>query len=91
MCGAVAGAVMVIGLARGAGSEHRDNRDEINALAREFMEKFRALNGSVLCRDLIEYDITTREGLEEARMKGGFAPCAEYVGAAARILEEMLP
>ncbi|MBN2078847.1 MAG: C_GCAxxG_C_C family protein [Spirochaetes bacterium] len=90
VCGALTGAIMIVGLARGAGGGDRDGREGVNEIARAMAARFRELNGSILCRDLIEYDITTQEGLEEARSKNGFAPCAEYVRVASRILEEML-
>ncbi len=90
VCGALAGALMVMGLARGAGGFDRDGREEVNEIARAVAEQFRGMNGSLFCRDLIACDVTTPEGLAEARGKDGYAPCAEYVRAASRILEEML-
>lgn len=90
VCGALTGAIMVMGLARGAGGFDRDGREGVNEIARAVAEQFRGMSGSILCRDLIECDITTPEGLAEARAKNGFAPCAEYVRAASRIIEEML-
>ncbi len=89
-CGAVTGAVMAIGLRYGRGAAGRDARERINDMTRDFVEKFRAVNGSILCRDLLSFDISTREGLEEARMKNGFAPCVDYVRIAAQLLEEIM-
>jgi C_GCAxxG_C_C family probable redox protein len=90
VCGAVSGAIMVIGLKHGAGSTERDVRDHINELAQNFVRDFKLRNNSVLCRDLLSFDITTKSGLAEARKKGVFAPCAGYVRNAVEILETML-
>lgn len=90
ICGAVSGAIMVIGLKHGAGSADRDVRDHIYELVQNFVRDFKLSNNSVLCRDLLSYDITTKSGLAEARKKGAFAPCAGYVRNAVEILEKML-
>ncbi len=90
VCGALTGAIMVMGLARGAGGSSRDGREGVNEIARAMAEQFREMNGSIHCKDLIECDITTAGGLAKARGNNGFAPCAGYVRAASRILEEML-
>jgi C_GCAxxG_C_C family probable redox protein len=90
VCGAVSGAAMVIGLKHGAGSAERDVRDNINDLVQNFIREFKSQNNSILCRDLLAFDITTKIGLAEARKKGVFAPCAGYVRSAVEILEKIL-
>ena len=90
VCGAVSGAVMVIGLKYGEKSTDRDVRDQINDFTQNFIRDFKSRYNSILCRDLLAFDITTRSGLVEARKKGAFAPCLGYVRSAIEILEKML-
>lgn len=90
VCGAVTGALMVIGLRHGEGTAERDRRDHVIELSREFIDAFRARFGSVLCRDLLACDISTREGLLKAREQGAFAVCADYVRAAGGLLDKKL-
>lgn len=90
ICGAVTGAIMVIGLKHGKGTAERDRRDHINALARQFIEEFKKRNGGVMCRRLLDFDISTDEGLFEARQRGLFVLCAGFIRTAAEILERML-
>jgi C_GCAxxG_C_C family probable redox protein len=90
ICGAVSGAIMALGLKHGAGSESREVRDRINDMAQDLVRKFKARNSTIMCRDLLGFDITTKSGLEEARKRGVFSGCGAYVTLAAEILETML-
>lgn len=90
VCGAVTGAVMAIGLKHGEGTAERDRRDRINELARNFIDEFRKRNGDVMCRRLLDFDITTECGLLEARRLGKFGACAGYISSAAELLDTML-
>ena len=87
-CGAVNGALMVIGLAEG-GTHAGDAaaRERTYAAARTFLERFRAEHGSVTCRDLLGVDISTSEGHEAASDRGLFRTrCPAFVRSAARIV-----
>ena len=53
-CGTVTGANMVIGLAKGK------NRMEANRTFREFADRFREKNGSLVCKELLAARIKTR-------------------------------
>jgi C_GCAxxG_C_C family probable redox protein len=90
VCGAVSGAAMAIGLKHGEGTDQRDKRDRVIGLTQEFIEEFRKRNGFIRCRDLLNFDITTRSGLLKAREQGTFNVCADYVRSAVEILEKML-
>jgi C_GCAxxG_C_C family probable redox protein len=92
VCGAVAGALMVIGMKYG-----RVETDEVEAkercytLAREFFTRFREKHENVRCTELLGCDISTREGIEQAREQNLFNTlCTDFVGDAALILEELL-
>jgi len=90
-CGAATGAMMVLGLRYGGTSPTPEAKERIYAKIREFADRFKARNGSLVCRDLLSCDISTPEGYETAREKSLFTTtCPEYVRDAAEILEEML-
>ena len=91
-CGAVTGAVMVIGLKHGqADVADEESRQETHRLVREFLGKFTALHGSVECRELIGYDLSNPRELRAARKSGVFeSKCAGFVYDAACILEDVL-
>ncbi len=91
-CGAVSGAYMVIGLARKISTANpRANIDGTYDLLQEFNRKFSKIHGTLKCKDLIGMDISTPEGLAEARSKSIFTSrCPIFVKDAACILESLL-
>ena len=91
VCGAVTGAIMVIGLAHGMAVKGDDEaRDRTYGLVNEFMNRFKARNNSARCNDLLGCDISTPEGREEAKQKDLFNTlCPGLVRSAAKILEEL--
>lgn len=91
-CGAVTGAFMAIGLKYGkTKSDDYQARVKTYEAARDFAERFRKNNGSILCRELLGCDIGTPEGLKTAREKDLFhTVCPKYVKDAAHILEGLL-
>jgi C_GCAxxG_C_C family probable redox protein len=90
-CGAVTGALMVIGLHTGSPVVDAAAKDATYTLVRRFMAEFAARNGSTECRDLLGCDISGPEGSAYAREHNLFkTQCPEYVKEAVRILEGML-
>ena len=92
VCGAVAGALMIIGLKQGqsASSDH-EVKENAYALTRDFMDEFKLRNGSFICGELLGLDISTNEGRNLAREKGLFnTVCTTFVREAAEIVEKML-
>ena len=82
---------MVLGMLYGQSDkddlESRENADRKTA---EFLERFKAKNGSYICNDILGCDIATPEGKTKAMEKGLFTTtCPEMVASAVRILEEM--
>ena len=91
-CGAVTGAYMVIGLKYGR-SDIFDlsAKEKTYKLVREFSEKFKSRNGSIVCRELLGVDISTVEGMKAAKQKNIHGTCCQkYVKDAAEIIEEIL-
>jgi len=92
ICGAVSGAIMVIGLMYGK-AEPGDTAatDRTRRLTRQFIDEFTARNGSVNCTDLLGYNLKNDDEYEKARGKNLFVTtCPELVVDAVRILEKIL-
>jgi len=91
-CGAVTGALMVIGLKHGLVElEDKKAKETTYALVREFMKKFIARNGSVECKVLLGCDLSTSEGIRYAKDKNLFSIiCPKLVQQAAEILDDLI-
>ena len=91
-CGAVTGALMLIGLKYGRTKiDDTEAKEKTYALAQEFVKRFKAKYGSICCKDLLEFDISTPEGLKKARAEGVFRTvCPRYVKISSQIIEEIL-
>jgi C_GCAxxG_C_C family probable redox protein len=92
VCGAVTGALMVLGLKYGQDDEEDKHSKAVNfLLVKDFVARFRKLNGSISCKELIEYDISDEKQLTAARQTDVFqTKCASYVKNAVNLLEEII-
>lgn len=73
MCGAVTGALMVLALKYGfSNAEALEEKDIAKKKAAEFMESFAKKNGTVVCRQLLGYDISKPEDMKKIRELGLF-------------------
>jgi C_GCAxxG_C_C family probable redox protein len=92
ICGAVSGAALVIGMKFGStDNTDKHSRNKAYQKANELLEKFSAQNKSVLCKELLGYDIKTKEGLKQARESGVMVQkCPKLVLSAAKILESII-
>lgn len=91
VCGACSGALMVIGMKYGQ-SEKDDlvSRKKADQKTVEFLEKFKELNSSYLCNELLGCDIATAEGIQYALNNNRFTEiCPKMVTSSVKILEEM--
>jgi len=91
-CGAVTGAFMVIGLKHGKTRAEDDQaKEKAYSLVREFADRFQARNGSTVCGQLLDCDISTPEGKRLAEEEKLFTTmCPEFVQDAAEIIEHIL-
>ncbi len=91
MCGAVTGALMVLGLRHASENcEELSGRIEVYSRVVEFSESFKKLNGSVICRELLGCDISTPDGMKHAQDQNLFKTiCVKMVEDSARILEAL--
>jgi C_GCAxxG_C_C family probable redox protein len=68
VCGAVVGAVMCIGIKHGREEPGQWQADDIaNGLTQRFLRAFRDEMGSLYCRELTGFDLSTPEGLQAFR------------------------
>jgi C_GCAxxG_C_C family probable redox protein len=93
VCGAVSGALMVLGIAKGY-SDLSDNnaKKEHYALVQEFARRFKEENGSIICRELLE-GVKVEEGNEPEKRTDSYykkRPCGELCYTAAKITKELL-
>lgn len=85
VCGACTGALMVLGLKYG------ESKAKSNEACEKFLDEFEKQNGSIICRDLLECDISTEEGVKKAIDNNLFKEvCPKMVESAARIVNEMI-
>ena len=91
-CGAVTGAIMVVGLKFGSTTAvDLKARENAYAVVREFVHRFKGRNVSVLCRDLLDCDISTPEGMKRAKEEGIIKQsCPKFVKDAAEILDQLI-
>lgn len=92
VCGAVTGAFMVIGLKYGKVRAEDDlSKERTYRTTLEFVQRFKARHGSILCKRLLHHNISTPRGMEAAKKEKLFTTlCPQLVRDAAVILEEIL-
>lgn len=90
-CGAVSGALMVLGLKYGMTEADPKAKDRMYAIAQEFMTRFSERHGTLLCRELLNADITTAEGRQSMKERNTHSTiCGGLIEDAAEILDDML-
>lgn len=88
-CGAVTGAYMVIGMKHGHSTPNPDEKANTKMLVKKFNEKFKEAHGSLNCKQLTGFDISTPGGSTAASEAGVFQnKCPVYIKTACNILEE---
>lgn len=91
ICGAVSGALMAIGLAKGITFYEKDKKSACYDLAQDFQDRFRNLHGDLTCPGLLGLDIGDPEELAKVQALDLFHTlCPRLVGDAARITGELL-
>ena len=93
VCGAVSGAAMVLGMVKGcADPTDTEAKKAHYRRIQDFARRFKELNGSIVCRELLAGVSVTSGGEPEARTSEYYKkrPCPQLVRQAAQILEEML-
>ncbi len=92
MCGAVSGALMVLGLKYGH-YHYNTPEEKANAykIAEDFMNRFIEKNGTVVCRELLGYDLSKPEDMIKIKELDLFKnTCPEMIKCATELVEQML-
>ena len=87
VCGALTGSIMAIGIRYGTNEPSLEKRLKAYELAQSVYKQFEEHCGSVLCRELIGYDLPNPEELKKAQDTKVFEEkCAQFVRVAIDIL-----
>ena len=90
-CGAVTGALMALGLAYGSADPSQALKLRAYGAAREFVRRFIERRGTIVCRELVGFDLSDEAQLAAAKEAGVFTKiCTPLVREAVEILEAML-
>lgn len=92
ICGCVTGALMAFGLKYGH-SEPNETEQKNTLLAKKaaFEQKFAEENKSVICKEILDYDLSKPEEMAQIMEKNLlFTVCPKVICSACKILDEML-
>ena len=88
-CGAVSGMVMITGMMLSRGAKDGDTRMVVYGKVQELAEKFKKMNGSIVCADLLGGNVATNPEPEKRTEKYyQKRPCVELVKDCVKIIEE---
>ena len=87
-CGAVTGSYMVIGMKHGHSVSDPDLKARTKSMILKFNALFQKEHGSLICKQLTGYNISTPEGSNAAREAGVFIKqCPKFIKTACTIIE----
>lgn len=90
-CGALSGALMVLGLAEGFDTNNPKQKKRVEELSIILTKKWKALLGSSDCRDIIGVDVTDPIARQQARDQGIFDRlCPICITTGVELAEELL-
>ena len=91
-CGAVTGALMVIGLKHGrTRADGLLAKEKAAEVTREFVKRFKERHGTIVCKELLGHDISIPEQHDIAEELGCFkTKCPNFVRSAVEILGQIL-
>lgn len=92
ICGAVSGAIMALGVKYGHSVEgDSDTKVDMYSRTEDFQNRFTGVNGSLICRELLGFDVTSEKDMETIMKKDLFNTiCPKMVKDSVEILEVFL-
>lgn len=93
VCGTVSGMFMVAGLLYGYDSpKDREGKTEHYTRIQELAQKFKDLNGSIVCRDLLGLSVSKDSPIPSERTAEYYKkrPCINLIGMSAAIMEQYI-
>lgn len=90
-CGALTGALMVLGLAHGFDTAELKLKHNMELLTQDMITDFHNLHGCTDCKDILGIDVTDPEARAKAREMGIFAAkCPLVIDTAVKLVERYL-
>jgi C_GCAxxG_C_C family probable redox protein len=92
VCGAVSAMFMVAGLKRGySDAKNQEEKKKLYALIKELSDKFKAENGSIICKELLGLQNSVKDASPHERNENYYKkrPCSEITAFAARLAQEI--
>jgi len=90
ICGALTGGVMVLSLRYGTNEPSMEKRLRSYELSASLYKQFERRHGTVLCRELIHYDLSNPKEREKAREARVFEEnCSNYIRTVIEILSKL--
>ena len=91
ICGAVVGALILIGLKYGQYIEvDIDSKENTKKITNIYIQNFKKEYGTIICRELLKYDISIKEEAQKARETGVFKTlCPLFVKKSVELVEEI--
>jgi C_GCAxxG_C_C family probable redox protein len=92
-CGAVTGALMVLGMKYGKATyDNEEKKTDTYFKTREFIRAFEAENGTINCKELLQgLNMNNEDDLEEIKRQRLFEiSCEKYVADAVKIVEKLI-
>ena len=92
ICGAVSGALILIGLKYGKYKEDDTfSKGNTIRITNSYLDKFKKEFGSLKCRDLVNVDLKNEEEAAKARESGIFKTlCPKFIRKSVELIEEVL-
>ncbi len=89
LCGAVSASLMVLGLHFGYDNIAKTgSKEKTLKITKEFLAEFEKQNNSLYCSKLLDVDMSTDEGRQQAREKGLFKDvCPKLIESAGELLD----
>lgn len=85
VCGSLTGSIMAVGIKYGSNEIGENNNAKAYAKSRELFKKFEKEHGTVICRELVKYDLSKPEQLALAREEKIFEKqCVGFVATAVK-------
>ncbi len=83
VCGALTGTILAVGIKYGSNEIGEENNVAAYTMANTLYKMFEEQHGTVLCRNLVKYDLTKPEQVAKARQERVFEThCINYVKTA---------
>ena len=91
VCGAVSGMFMVLGYLYGYDNSDADvQKKELYHQVQELAEQFKAMNGSIICRELLDNPSTDPNPSPRTAEYYAKRPCARMVMTAAELMDQFI-